>query len=67
MSTIMSLNSIENKSHVYRGKDFLRTFGESLRIYVMEIINFKNKKMKTLTNEQRVKKKIYIFVKKMWR
>ena len=65
MSTIMSLNSIENKSHVYRGKDFLRTFGESLRIYVMEIINFKNKKMKTLTNEQRVKKKIYIFVKKM--
>ena len=65
MSTIMSFNSIENKSHVYRGKDFLRTFGESLRIYVMEIINFKNKKMKSLTNEHRVKKKIYIFVKKM--
>ena len=67
MSTIMSLNSIENKSHVYRGKDFLRTFGESLRIYVMEIINFKNKKMKSLTNEHRVKIKKYIFVKKMWR
>ena len=65
MSTIMSLNSIENKSHVYRGKDFLRTFGESLRIYVMEIINFKNKKMKSLTNEHRVKIKKYIFVKKM--
>ena len=46
-------------------KDFLRTFGESLRIYVMEIINFKNKKMKSLTNEHRVKIKKYIFVKKM--
>ena len=44
MSTILSFRSIENKCHVYRGKDCMKNFCESLREHTMKIINFQNKK-----------------------
>ena len=52
ISTIPSFKSIENKHDVYRGKDCIRKFCESLREHVMKKINFKKKKMKLLTKEQ---------------
>ena len=51
MSTISPLKSIENKHDVYRGKDCMKKFCESLRDHAMEIISFKKKKMKFLTNK----------------
>ena len=53
MSTISSFKDIESKHDVYRGKDCTKKFYESLREHEMEIINFKKKKMKLLTNEQK--------------
>ena len=44
MSTILSFKSIENKHDVYRGKDCIRTFCESLREHAMKIINLKKKR-----------------------
>ena len=41
MSTISSFRSIKNKHYVYRAKDFMKTFSESLRFHAMKIINFK--------------------------
>ena len=52
MSTIPSFNSIENKHDVYRGKDCMKKFCKSLRENAMRIINFKKKKMQSLTKEQ---------------
>ena len=49
MSTISSFRSIENKHDVYRGKDCMKKFYESLREHAMEIINFKKEKVKILT------------------
>ena len=40
MSTISSFKSIENKHDVYRGKDCMKKFCESLREHAMKIINF---------------------------
>ena len=51
MSTISSLKRIENKHDVYRGKDCMKKFWEPLRDHAMEIISFKKKKMKFLTNK----------------
>ena len=45
-STISSFRSIENKADVYRGKDCMKKFCESLREHAIKIINFKKKKMK---------------------
>ena len=42
----------ENNHGVNRCKDCMKKFCESLREPAMEIINFKKKKMKLLTNEQ---------------
>ena len=53
MSTILSSKSIESKDDVYRGKDFMKGFCESLRVHAMEVINFKKKKKKLLTKEQK--------------
>ena len=50
MSTISSFKSIENKHDVYRGKDCMKKFCESLREQVMSIINYK--KMNLLTKDQ---------------
>ena len=44
--------SIEKKHDVYRGKYCMKRFRESLREHAMEIIKFKKKKRKPLTNEQ---------------
>ena len=44
--------SIENKHHVYRGKDCMKKFCDSLREHAIEIMRFKKKKMKLLTNMQ---------------
>ena len=44
MSTISSFKSIENKHDIYRGKDYLKKFCESLREDAMKIVNFKKKK-----------------------
>ena len=52
MSTISYFRSIENKHDVYRGKDCMKKVCESLREHAMNIINFKNKKIKLLTKEQ---------------
>ena len=51
MSTISLFKSIENKHDVCRGKDCMKKFCESLCEHAMEIINFKKKIMKLLTNE----------------
>ena len=44
VSTISSFRSIENKHDVYRGKDCMKKFYESLRKHAIKIINFKKKK-----------------------
>ena len=43
MFTISSFKDIE-KHDIYRGKDCVKKFYESLREHVMKIINFKKKK-----------------------
>ena len=43
ISTISSFKSIENKIDLYRGKDCMKKFCESLRQHTMKIINFKKK------------------------
>ena len=67
MSTISSFKSIENKHDVYRDKYCMKKFCESLREHVMNIINFKKKKMKLLTkssrNQMKMQKSV-IFLKK---
>ena len=52
MSTISAFKSIGNKHDVYRGKDSLKKFFKSQREHAMEIINFRKKKIKSLTKEQ---------------
>ena len=44
MSTISSFKKIENQHDVYRGKDCMKKFCESLREYAVEMINFKKRK-----------------------
>ena len=44
ISTVSSFKSIEDKHDVYRGKDCMKKFCESLREHTMKIINFKIKK-----------------------
>ena len=52
VSTISSFRSTENKHDVYRDKDCMKKFGESLREHAMNIINIKKTKMKLLTKKQ---------------
>ena len=51
MSIIFSSKSIQNKHDVYRGKDCMKKFCESLEQYAINITNFL-KKMKLSTKEQ---------------
>ena len=44
MSTISPFKSTENKHDLYRGKDCMKTFFESLREHTMKIINLKKNK-----------------------
>ena len=53
MPTIFSFRSIENKHDVYRGKDSMKKFCESLRENAMKINNFIKKKLKLLTKIQK--------------
>ena len=50
MSTISSFRSIKNKHDMYRGKDCIKMFYESLREHAVKITDLK--KMKLLTKEQ---------------
>ena len=52
MTMVSSFRSIENKHHVYIGKDCMKIFCELLRKHAMKITNFKKKIMKLLTKEQ---------------
>ena len=51
MATISSFKSIENKHDIWRGKDCMKKFCESLIEDAMKMINFKNKKVKLLRKE----------------
>ena len=51
MFTISSFKSIEYKYDVYGGKDCMKKVCESLREHAVEMVKFKNKKIKLLTNE----------------
>ena len=51
-SITSSFKSIENKHDIYRGKDCMKKFYESLRGGLLRIINFKKKNVKLLTKEQ---------------
>ena len=54
MLTIFSFRSIENKHDVYRGKDSMKKFCESLRENAMKINNFIKKKLKLLTKDPKI-------------
>ena len=48
VSTISSFKSIEKRHDVYRCKDCIKKFCESLRHHTMKIINLENKKNKVI-------------------
>ena len=52
MFIICSFKYRENKRDVYRIKNCMNKFWESLREYPMKIINFKKQRKKLLTNKQ---------------
>ena len=52
MSRISIFRIIENKHDAYRGREYMKKLCESLREHEMKILNFKMKKMKSLTKEQ---------------
>ena len=52
MSKIWGFDHIKDKHSLYRKKDCMLTFCESLRGYTKSIINFEKKKMILLTNKQ---------------
>ena len=52
MSTIWTFDCIENKYDVYRGKDYMKKFRESLRENAKKIINLEKEKEIPLTNKQ---------------
>ena len=46
MSTVWAFDYIENKHTLYRGKDYMNKFCESLREHAKNIIDFEKKKKK---------------------
>ena len=52
MSTISSFKSRGNKHDLYRAKDCMKKFCESIREHTMKINYFQKKKIKLLTKEQ---------------
>ena len=52
MSTILSLKDVENKRDVNRGKDCMKKLCELLREHTTKLINFFEKILKLLRNEQ---------------
>ena len=66
MSLVWTFDSIKSKYSVYRGKDCMKSFSESLSELVMMIINFEKKKIISLTNQQQDRmKSIYICKKRV--
>ena len=66
MSTISSLQNVENKHDVYRGKHCMKIFCEFLREHTI-LDNFEKNKINLLANEQQESyenEKSNIFVKK---
>ena len=51
-STIWGFDHIENKHTLYRGKDCMKKFCESLRGHAKNLIDFEKKKMLPLTKEE---------------
>ena len=64
MSSISSLKIIENRHDVYRSKDCMRKFCESLREHSMKIINCKKKRWSHRQNNSRnhMKKKNLLYL-----
>ena len=52
MSIISSFISTENNHNVYRGKDYMKMFCESLRERAMKIINLKKIKLLTKRHQE---------------
>ena len=52
MSTIWGFDHIENKNSLYRGKDCMKKFCDSLKEHAKNIILFEKKKMLRLTKEE---------------
>ena len=52
MSTIWAFDQIENKHILYRRKNCMKKFSESLREHTKSIIDFEKKKMLPLTKEE---------------
>ena len=52
MSRIWAFDHIESKHTLYRGKDCMKKFCESLREQVKNMIDFEKKKMLPLTKEE---------------
>ena len=53
MCKISSFKSIEIKHDIYRSKDCIKKFDESVREHAMKIINFKKKKKKKLLTKEK--------------
>ena len=51
-SLICSFDDTRNKQYFYRGKDCIENFCKDLKVLGKEIINFKKKEMKPLTNKE---------------
>ena len=51
-SLICSFDDTKNKSYFYRGKDCIEKLCKDLKEFGTEIINFKKKEMKPLTNKE---------------
>ena len=49
--SICSFDNTKNERYFYRGKDFIDKLCKDLKEFEMEIINFKKKEMKPLTNK----------------
>ena len=52
MPTILGFKHIRNKHTLYRGKDCMKKFCESLKEHATRIIRFKKKKILPLTNKE---------------
>ena len=52
MSLILGFGHIEDKHTLYRGKDCINKFFESLRVHAKSIIDFEKKKMLPLTKKE---------------
>ena len=66
--TNLSFNEIENKHHVWKGRDYMKKSCGCLKNHARKVINLKKNKMKFLTNEESYENaKIYFICKKKLR